>query len=363
MKLFTPGPVGLKQEVLDYEVKNIFHRAKGYQQLHSSIVNQLKVVFDSDESYEELLIVGSGTLANETAIHSLINKDDRVLLLSNGDFGDRLEKILKLNELEFTTLRKLHGEIFSMDEVQKMINTYNPTVLMMVALETSTGIWNHVNEVGNLLKDKDIRFFVDAVSALGAQEISMVKDHIDVCTSVSNKALESFPGISFVSVKKDYLEETKGNPKRSLYLDIHKYYDFALKSQTPTTPPTGVLQTLEYALKVMLEETIENRIKRYKENSTLVRDELEKLDLEVVNLRHGDEFAANAISCFKLPNNINPKDLHEYLFGKGYTLWFYHDRTEEYLKDLIQISVMGDISKTDIHGLFELIKEFLNGKK
>lgn len=120
---------------------------------------------------------------------------------------------------------------------------------------------------------------------------------------------------------------------------------------------------LKKALEEFDKEGLENRMRRYRILSEIVRNEIKGLRFKILNYEKAREFAANAISCMKLPANINARELHNYLYSKGCTLWFYDHKEIEFQDNVMQVSVMGDLSETDIKQLFQYIREFINEVK
>ena len=119
----------------------------------------------------------------------------------------------------------------------------------MVHHETSVGRLNPVVEVGRLLAPRRIRFMVDVVSSLGAEEFDTVRARASVVIGSANKCLHSVAGLGFVLVKHDLWEDTEHVRPRSMYLDLRRYRAAAKESgQTPFTPPVSAIAALDEAL-------------------------------------------------------------------------------------------------------------------
>lgn len=359
-KLFTPGPVGVNKAVLKELAKPIiFHRTKPFENLYKKVTNKLLKVFDANEQYVPLILTGSGTMANESVLMSLIETKDKILIISNGQFGERLATIAKIHGLDFKLLNFGWGNIIEPDKLEIEMKKNKYKWVVAVLLETSTGMVNPIYKIGKLCKKYKSKFVVDAVSGLGSENISMIDDSIDVCVSVPNKALESVSGISFVCIKRNLITKLKNNEPKSYYLDLFRYYEISLKNQTPTTPAISIIVSLNKALDLLLKEGLINRQNRYKKLSTLVIKYCNKLDLDI--LFKNQPFKANAITTLVLSNHESAEKLQKYLEKYGFTLWHhpYHNKDQRFDR-LLQISVMGDINKGDIVKLFTKIGEFKN---
>lgn len=354
--LFTPGPVGVKTSVLKELTKPIlFHRTQPFEMVYENIQSNLNKIFDTDSNFTTLILSGSGTMANEAVVISLIKKNEKLLIVSNGQFGERLETISKIHKVKYEIVNFGWGNQINVSRLEEKLYSYKPDWLFVTLLETSTGMVNPVDEIGKLCKKHKTNLFVDAVSGLGAEPISMVRDNISVCTSVPNKALEAPPGLSFVCVRKNLLEEN--SEVKSYYLDLNRYYLSSLKNQTPTTPTLSIFMSLSKALDLLLKESLKGRRKRYLALSTEVIKLSKELKIPV--LITDKKYKASAITTLVLPSHKVAEKLSIFLLKRGMTVW-HHDykQTDTRMNSLMQISVMGDISISDVKTLFKKIRKF-----
>jgi len=354
--LFTPGPVGVNESVLE-ELSNpvLFHRDKLFEKVYSQVNTKLNRVFDANNDYCTLIMSGSGTMANEAVVVSLIGNGQKLLIVSNGQFGERLATIASLHNTKHEVLDFGWANSVNISGLEKKIKAYKPNWLFVTLLETSTGMVNPVHEIGKLCKRYSIFFFVDAVSGLVAERLSMTKDNITVCTSVPNKAIESPPGLSFVCVRKNLIQNNK--EVKSYYLDLKRYYESALKNQTPTTPAVPIFVSLNKGLDLLLKEGINGRRKRYLKHSDKVTKLCKKLNIPI--LISDKKYKASAITTLVLPSHEIAEKLSLYLLKRGLTVW-HHDykQKDSRMNSLMQISIMGDVGLSDIDRLFREIKKF-----
>jgi aspartate aminotransferase-like enzyme len=68
------------------------------------------------------LLLGSGTLANDAVAGQLSLLGERGLVLSNGEFGDRLTDHARRFRLAFETLEFAWGEPFDLDAVRERLD-------------------------------------------------------------------------------------------------------------------------------------------------------------------------------------------------------------------------------------------------
>ena len=194
--LFNPGPVvtsaGVKAALVHYDV---CHRDEDYSGVVRRLQQKLRPVFGASDAHDMLLITGSGTAAMEMAVASVVPEGKKMLTIDNGAFGERLGEIARLHGIPAITLTCPWGSLPDPAAVEAtLVADPGIVVVAMVHHETSVGVVNPVGAVGRLCRERGVTLVVDAVSSLGAEEIDVVRDNIDVCLSSANKCLHSVSG-------------------------------------------------------------------------------------------------------------------------------------------------------------------------
>lgn len=351
--LFCPGPVMVSQGVHKAAFHpDICHRVPKFQELMANLEQNLLKVFKASADFTVLLITGSGSAANETVISSLFTPRDRVLLINNGEFGDRLQELLRIHAVDTSVVRYEWGDTVKIADIEaRLKNEPQITSIVMVHHETSTSVINPVSAVGQLAHDSGKTFFVDGVSSVGGEELDVVKHHIDVCTSSANKCLGSLPGVGIICINKTILEQTKTNPTRVAYLNLHKLYGMSSAlQQTPNTPSVTMFFALDTAVTELLAEGLEARIHRFKRCAALIRAGLEKLGLKTL-IDASD--ASNTVTSVFLPSEI---DLEKFIAGldaKGFTV--YPGKGPLKRRNMFQVANMGAIDEDMCQKFLEML--------
>ena len=145
------------------------------------------------------------------------------------------------------------------------MNDKSITNVAMVHCETTTGIFNPTQEIGQVVRQHapNAVFFVDAMSSFAAVPIDFEKSGIDFLVSSANKCTEGVPGFSFILANIDKLMKCEGNA-RSLSLDaLAQYKEFLANGQFRFTPPTHVLMAFRKAIEIQKDEGgVEGRSQR-----------------------------------------------------------------------------------------------------
>jgi len=198
--LFTPGPVNVAENVRMAICKeDICHREVDFNRLLQNIEGKILQLFEINNNthYRAVVITGSGTSANEAILSSVVGQKN-ILILTNGEFGERLFNISQIHNKNTYQLDFGWGKKFDFEKIEAFLKNHKIDIVAMVHHETSSGMLNPLEEMGAIVKAHGAMFIVDCVSSAGAELIDMEKCHISFCSSSSSKAIASYSGISFV---------------------------------------------------------------------------------------------------------------------------------------------------------------------
>jgi len=360
--LFAPGPVMTTERVkMAALAPDICHRRPVFEKLYSDIRNNLLKLFNGEkDEYTTVVVSGSGTAANETVLSSVMDNNKKVLLISNGEFGNRLKDIISCYGIDLNLVEYKWAEYPDLTEIENELNLDKDiSLISMVHHETSTGMINPVHEIGELAQHYNKMYHVDAISAVGGEDVNVKRDNIDFCTGVPNKALGGQTGVSFICVRRANIRRIENIPSRNIYLNLQHHIREAEKhNQTPNTPSITMFLTLNEALRVLFEEGIQKRIRRYQEDATIIRKGLRELNLEF--LLKDESLMSNTVTSAFLPTKIDVKDFINELDNEGYVL--YPGKGPFLKRNLFQVANMGQIFPEDCKELIRILKRALSMK-
>jgi 2-aminoethylphosphonate-pyruvate transaminase len=344
--LFNPGPVMTSARVKAALVHHdVCHRDQDYTGVVRRLRAKLRPVFGAGAAHEILLLTGSGTAAMEMALSSVVPHGRAILTIENGAFGERLGEIAELHRLPHVRLRRPWGSLVDPADVEAALAA-DPRIgaVAMIHHETSVGIVNPVAAVGRLCRARGVTSVVDAVSSLGAEDLDVERDQIDVCFSSANKCLHSVAGVSFLCVAPAVWPRIEAAPPRVYYLDLLRYRRyFAELEQTPFTPAVSAFFALEAALDELAEQGgVPARRELYRRRNLLVRRVLTDLGFQSFT-NTGRE--SHGIVTMRVPPAITVDALYDGLKERGYIVY----RCKGPLAaDHIQIANMGEIPDSTI---------------
>ena len=133
----------------------------------------------------------------------------------------------------------------------------------MIHHETTNGMLNNINEIGQLAKKYNKTFIVDAMSSFAGEDLDMIKDNIDFCMSSAQKGLAAYTGVSWVVGNIEEIKKSKNYPTRSYYCNLFMQYDFFERNgESHFTPPPQIICALKQAIKEYWEEGEQARYER-----------------------------------------------------------------------------------------------------
>ena len=354
--LFTPGPVNVAKNVRRAIYKeDICHREVDFDRLLQSIENKLLKLYEipNTADYRAVVITGSGTAANEAILSSVVG-DKNILIISNGEFGERLHSISKIHNKNTFLLEFGWGERLDLGKIEACVKAKAIGIVAMVHHETSTGMLNSLEKIGAIAKANGAMFIVDCVSSAGAEAVNMEKYHIAFCSSSSAKAIGSYPGLSFVVGKTAEFEKLKHLPVKSTYLNLDKFYQFLKSySQTPNTPAVPLFFALEQTLTNILNEGIAKRFNTLKKRADTLRKGMSVLGLKFL-IEQKDMCCV--LTTVLVPRHINVSDLRQKLREKSIIIY----QGKGCLKDKVfQVGNIGELSLDDIQFFLTSLKNIL----
>ena len=355
-KLLTPGPLTTTMTVKEQMLFDHCTWDDDYKKITQEIRAELvRIACCDPEVYTAVLLQGSGTFGDEAVLTSLVGDDEKVLICSNGAYGDRMVEICRHARVPHAVYAEPYHEIPQVDKVAAALDA-DPAIthVMMVHSETTTGLLNDVAAVGALCHERGKVFMVDAMSSFACVEMPVQDWHIDVLVSSANKGVQGVPGFSFILCRRDVLEASAGKA-RSLSMDLYDQWRVMERDgKWRYTSPTHVVIAFRQALRELEEEGgIPARAARYAENQRLLTERMEALGFKVYLTHHQGPI----ITTFLYPEDADYTfaELYDYIKDRGYVI-YPGKLTEE---DTFRIGNIGEIYPADIMNVTDAIADFL----
>jgi aspartate aminotransferase-like enzyme len=271
--LYLPGPTEVREEVIDAMAQPTFgHRMDRMTDLYTTIVEDTKEFLDTDQ--DVIILTASGTEFWEATTLNLVEED--MLVPTSGAFSERQANVAERLGKSVDRVDYEWGQAVKPDDIRAAIEAKDGgyDAVGMVMNETSTGVRNPVEAVGDLLGEyPDTYVIVDAISCLGGDYIDIEGHNIDCIFTSTQKAFAMPPGLAVCTVSEAAYERELEKESASWYGGFQRcldYYD--RKGQTHSTPAIPLMLAYRTQMKHMLKEGHHERDQRHREMAEYARE-------------------------------------------------------------------------------------------
>jgi len=313
--LMIPGPTMVSPRVLRALAKPILsHGAAEFTEAYAETLKLQKSLFMT--SGTPFLLAGSGTLGMEAAAANLVERGDKVLCIENGFFGEKWQEIVLAHGGIADRLVFEWGKAADLKLVKEELNKGGYKAVCVEHVETSTGIVNPVDKIGEIVRKTDSIYIVDSVCGIGGMPLKMDEWGIDFCLTGSQKAIGAPPGLSLICLNEKAWKaiENRKTPITDYYTNLKRWRPVMEDPRKVfATPATGMVIGMLEALKIIFEEGLEERWKRHALFSKAFQAGLKGMSLESFP---DTRSLAHTLSVPKIPQGINDTDLRSIMTKK-----------------------------------------------
>lgn len=357
--LLTPGPLSTSDNVKKAMLHDMGTRDQDYQDIVQDIrQNLLELAHADPDTYSCILLQGSGTYGVESVLCSTIRKKERVLILSNGSYGERMEKICRKADIPHTMASFSMTKALPLDEIETMIAGDDITHVAYIHCETTAGVLNDIHAIQRLIHKYNKISIVDAMSSFASVELSMDELGIDYLITSSNKCLHGVPGIAIVFARKKLLAQCEGICT-SLSLDLYEQSMFMDKTPGSFrfTSPVHVILALQKAIDELKEAGgIAQRSTRYLHIQETFHNAMKRHGFQTLVSK---EEQSPVITTFLYPDTFNFQEFYDYFKAHGFLL--YSGKLPGV--DAFRIGNIGHISDEDVETFVSVLDNFKEAVK
>lgn len=357
--LLTPGPLSTTPSVKLAMLRDWCTWDNDYNNIVQKLRQDLVCLATKDiKNYTAVLMQGSGTFSVESVIGTVVPKEGKLLVLTNGAYGDRIVEMAEILGIDTIVLTSGETEPIDLDQLHTALEQDDEiTHVAVVHCETTTGMLNDIEDIGQIVKAYNKVYIVDAMSSFGGIPIDVADIQIDFLISSANKCIQGVPGFGFVIAKRDALLKCKGNA-RSLSLDLFAQWE-AMENgggKWRFTSPTHVVRAFVQAMEELVAEGgIAARNKRYTESQRTLVEGMDAMGFRPLLPR---ELQSPIITSFLYPEKLNFTFIEFYNALKAEGFVIYPGKISK--ADTFRIGNIGDVSETDILTLLEKVQNFTN---
>jgi aspartate aminotransferase-like enzyme len=287
---------------------SVNHRGDYFHGVVHEIRDLLPVMFGAKG--HQAVLTGSGTAGLESLYSGLVRKGERTLVLSNGNFGERTDQIVRRYCDQVTTLTAPWGQHIPVDAAIREIEKGDLRAVCVVLNETSVGLANDLSQIAPAVTRSGALFLVDAISAVAGIPCPIAEWGLDGVVAGSQKGLAAPAGLAMVHVSDRARAELRAG---TFYLDLVAHLDSLEKDDTPFTPAVPLFLALREALLLLKEETLEGRLARTHRLAEATRAAADAIGLELFPER---SHASDTVTAIKNPAGMDDKMVRKVLLDR-----------------------------------------------
>ena len=267
--LMGPGPSSVHPRVLRTMSAPILgHLDPYFVQVMDDVMEMLQMMFRTSNPLT-LPISGTGSAGVEAAFCNLVEPGDVVICVINGHFGNRAADTAgrvgaDVRKVELTWGEAVGPDLTPLEDELKKHSKVK--AVSVVHGETSTGVLSPLPEIAKLVHSYDSLLIVDAVTSLGGELVDMDAWALDVCHSCTQKCIGAPPGLAPISLGPRAVQamQDRKSPVQSFYLNLSTLQTYwGDRHQYHHTAPISMIYALREALRMAMEEGLDNRLQRH----------------------------------------------------------------------------------------------------
>jgi len=306
--LMIPGPTIVSPRVLRALSKPVLsHVSPEFVEGFIEALDLQKKLFLTEGT--PFMLSGSGTLGMEAAIANLLERGEKVLCIENGFFGEKWEEIVEAHGCVADRLRFEWGAALDLKQVEERLSSNDYKAFAVEHVDTSTGIANQIEKIGEMARNTDALYIVDSVCGVGGMPLKMDEWNIDFCLTGSQKAIGAPPGISMFCLNDrawDVVEKRK-TQIADYYANLRKWKPVMVNPRGYfATPAVGMTLGMLEALRMVHEEGLEARWRRHQVFSEAFRAGLRGMNVGSFPAKSHE---AHTLSVPEVPKDISDADM------------------------------------------------------
>ncbi|MBS4024864.1 MAG: alanine--glyoxylate aminotransferase family protein [Clostridia bacterium] len=284
--LMGPGPSTVSPQVLKAMATPLLgHLDPKFLEIMNDTMDLLREVFETNNKLT-MAMSGTGSSGMETIFVNLLEPGDKAIVCVHGLFGQRMADVAGRTGATVITVDAPWGQDVKPEQVKKAVAEHPDAKLVaIVQAETSTGVYQPLEDISKIVKDAGMLMLVDAVTSLGGMEVGVGNYQIDAVYSGTQKNLSIPPGLSPVSFSQQAVDviSKRKTKVQSWYLDLTMIQNYwGSERFYHHTAPISMVYALREGLRLIVEEGMANVYRRHMTLGRALQAGLVAMGLELV---------------------------------------------------------------------------------
>jgi alanine-glyoxylate transaminase / serine-glyoxylate transaminase / serine-pyruvate transaminase len=283
--MLTPGPSSIEPRVYHaLSAPLVGHLDPWFKGCMDETQILMRQVFQT-ENRLTMPLSASGSGGIEASVVNALEVGDEGIVAVNGLFSDRMYEIATRTAAKVTKVEAPYGKTVDPEDVRRAGQGRKIKMIGLAQGETSSGVLTRLADFRAVADELGALLVVDTVASLAAVPLNVDKDRVDICFSGTQKAMSAPPGMSPITVSpraEEALRQRK-TKVQSWYFDLTTAMNYWGKDRLyHHTPPISLIYALREAMRIVMEEGLENRWERHRTNQIALIAGLEAMGLELL---------------------------------------------------------------------------------
>jgi len=312
--MLTPGPSCVDPRVYRAMAASLVgHVDPWFTEFMGGVQDMLRQVFQTG-NHMTFPISASGSGGIESAVVNPLEPGDEAIVCVNGAFSERMAEIAERTGAKIHRVPAPWGRFVDPDDVRRAGQGRKIKFVGLTHGETSTGVLTPIDPFRKVADELGALLIVDTVASLAGVPLGVDRQRIDICFSGSQKALSAPPGMSPITVNAR-VEELLRNRKtkvQSWYFDLTTTMNYWGRERTyHHTPPIPLIYALHEALRLTLQEGLEARWERHRQNYSALAAGLEAMGITLFVENPANRLPT--VTAVNVPNGIDAVKVKNHL--------------------------------------------------
>jgi len=284
--LLGPGPCNVDPRILRIaSAPQLGHIDPEFFGILEETAQLLRWVFQTKNGMT-LCISGSGFSGAEAVLCNLLEEGDTLIAGSLGFFSGQIVEISQRAGARVINLETELGKPLAPEVLEQAFRDHPEARIFATAIaETSTGLWQPLEELERITHAHGALFVVDAVCGFGGIPMNIDEMRIDACYAGSQKSLGALPGLAPVTLNERAVQVIQHRKRlvQSYYLDLLKLHRYWNGDHTyHHTACSNLVYAMREALRIALEEGLETRWARHQLHGEALRAGIKAMGLDIL---------------------------------------------------------------------------------
>jgi len=304
--LMTPGPCSIDPRVYRAMAAPIVgHLDPWFKGCMEDVQVLLRQVFQT-ENRITFPLSASGSGGIEASVLNSLEEGDEAICCVNGLFSQRMHVIAQHTPAKLHLVEVPYGKPIDAEDVRKVAKGRKIKLIGFAHGETSSGVVTQIDPMRQVADECGALLGVDAVASLAGEPLNVDRQRIDICFSGSQKAISAPPGMSPITVspKAEEVFRNRKSKVQSWYFDLSTAMNFWGKDRLyHHTPPISLIYALREAMRIVMEEGLEARWARHKQNQLALIAGVEAMGLKLLVEKPEDRLVT--VTAVKVPAGVD----------------------------------------------------------